>query len=335
MPADLRLQVILNMTAVYLQILLTYLLLAGPGSLRSVAFGGPGPLFARILAGSLLSMACLMIVGYYIGVINLELILGYLVIGYSLSFGVLVFNQRNRSQPSERIHPSPIHGGAGGAATYRRVTLGIIVLLGVVAVSRTIPLYFSRLPIGWDPSFHLILVQKIILEGVVPVDWRPFEPVTLNYPLGSHILIAMGALLSGQPAESVFMVAFPLMATLTTAVVYFLGRSLSGDARLGLAAAFCYGLLAKYGSLDYYRWGGLPNMIGMLYFIASIWVLAWLTYPVNIVVASIFLAAVYLVHHHSMVSVLLALVAIVATIWLSARGDQHTRRDAYSAKTWR
>ena len=73
----------------------------------------------------------------------------------------------------------------------------ILALAGFVFLVRFIPLLFVDLPHGTDPSFHLVFVQKIINENVLPKDWLPFESIPLNYSLGMHSFLALIADVSG------------------------------------------------------------------------------------------------------------------------------------------
>src|SRR5204863_5520077 len=116
-----------------------------------------------------------------------------------------------------------------------------------------------------DPSFHTLIAQKILNSGTIPTDWLPFETVKLNYPVGSHILIAETARLTRIPVYIVFKSLFPVLASLTTLSMYCLALRLLGNRHAAWCGAVAYSFFAVWGSLDYYRWGGLPNLLGMLF----------------------------------------------------------------------
>jgi hypothetical protein len=179
--------------------------------------------------------------------------------------------------------------------------LTLLILLAV-AFTRFAVALPQQLPHGeLDPTFHLLLARKIQLTHHAINDWQPFADVTLNYPTGSHTLLVILAAFSRLPLEDVFRLLLPTLGVLSTAQIYVLARRVMSSDAGALCAAAIYGLWAWYGSLDYFRWGGLPNELAMLFFIAalSIW-LDPLPAKKSIGLMAIFLAAMVLVHHHLM-----------------------------------
>jgi hypothetical protein len=190
---------------------------------------------------------------------------------------------------------------------------GIILVLLIVAASRFAVALPQSLPEGpFDPTFHLILARKIQLTQHCINNWQPFEDVTLNYPTGSHTLVVVLAALSRLPLHTVFKDLFPLLGILSTGAIYTLARRCAGDESVAPYAAAVYGLLAWYGSIDYFRWGGLPNELAMLLFIAmlSLW-LQPLVARIRIPLLAVLYAAVILVHHHVMLVSLLIVLALL------------------------
>jgi hypothetical protein len=176
------------------------------------------------------------------------------------------------------------------------------VILVVVGVSRFAFVLPERLPDGWDPAFHMILARKIQLTQHAIWDWRPFAEASLNYPTGSHLLIVILSGISRLPLPTVFKDLIPFLGVLTTAQVYLLGRRVTGSAQIGLYSAAAYGLWAWGGSIDYFRWGGLPNQLGMLLFLAVLSL--WLddgSPRRRMALMALLYAAIVLVHHHVMV----------------------------------
>jgi hypothetical protein len=179
----------------------------------------------------------------------------------------------------------------------------VLVILGLVAVSRFVPTVIHEWPPGWDPSFHLILAKKIALADRMIYDWTPFENVPLNYPLGSHFLVVLMSRLSGLPLHRVFQMLIPLIGVLTTAEVYLLCLRFRLDEEVAAFSALAYGFWAAYGSIDYYRTGGLPNALAMTFLVAIIALLAapgrsWK----HIALMALFFAAICMAHHHVMVT---------------------------------
>ncbi len=144
--------------------------------------------------------------------------------------------------------------------------LFLIALL--VFVLRFLPLLATDLPIGVDPTFHVLVASKIAEAGRIAGDLSPYEPILLNYPTGSHLLVA---LVSGDgPVHVAFKALFPLLAALTVLVLYALARRLTPRPRAALWTAVAYGFLADWGSLDLVRWGGLPTALSQLFLAAFV-----------------------------------------------------------------
>jgi hypothetical protein len=200
------------------------------------------------------------------------------------------------------------------------VDRGLIVVLLIVAVSRYAIALPQTLPKGWDPTFHMILAGKIQRSQHAISDWTPFEPVTLNYPTGSHTLLVVLSDLSGLPLQTVFKDLIPLLGVLTAAQISVLARRLTADAAAGCFAALAYGMWANAGSIGYYDWGGLPNELAMLLFLSMLCV--WLDDAPQrraIAAMAVFYAATILVHHHVMlVSAALLPVIVACSPWRAA-----------------
>lgn len=198
------------------------------------------------------------------------------------------------------------------------VWLGIILLL--VAVSRFWVALGHYLPPGWDPSFHLLLAKKLLVTGRMIDNWEPFEQIPLNYPLGSHLLVVNLARLSGLPLHTVFNLLIPFLGVVSTALIYALSLELSKSERVAVQAALAYGLWAVYGSIDYYRWGGLPNCLGMLFVVALLTLLAAEEWSrKHTALLSLFFVAVFFTHHHVMLAAGATLAALFAYYLLFER----------------
>jgi len=139
----------------------------------------------------------------------------------------------------------------------------LLAVLGLAAILRFLPLPFHQYPRGWDPYFHLLLVEKILSASGHIQDWLPFEDIPLRYPIGSHLLLAALSRLSTLPSHAAFKLLLALLGTLTCAQVYALVRSSTRDRQVALFSTAAFGFLALLGSLDYYRWGGLANLLGL------------------------------------------------------------------------
>jgi hypothetical protein len=196
---------------------------------------------------------------------------------------------RRRSQP-------PLLARPNGA----RIVLAAV--LTVCALSRFGVSLLDELPPGWDSAFHLILAKKLALTDHVIVDWRPFEDISLNYPLGSHGLVAVVSQLAHIPLHTAFKLLIPAFGVLTTGLVFLFAANVSGRDDVAAWSALAYGWWALYGSIDYYRWGGLPNAIAMAFLTAALAVIARPSAdrsPAPLV--AVLLASTVLTHHHVMI----------------------------------
>src|SRR5208283_28627 len=146
---------------------------------------------------------------------------------------------------------------AGESVALPRVALALI--LPAVVILQTDAIMHQLVPLGWDPSFHLLLAKKIALSDHLIRDWLPFEDAALNYPIGSHLLIALFARFSGVPLPRVFQYLMVTFSGVSALAVYALAAEYFGAELVGLYAAIAYSLWAFTGSTDYFRWGGLPN----------------------------------------------------------------------------
>ncbi len=191
----------------------------------------------------------------------------------------------------------------------------IILILFLVAAARFSIALPKPLPEGpYDPTFHLILAGKIQQTQHAIHDWQPFDSVALNYPTGSHTLLVVLSTLTGLPLHTVFKDLIPLLGVLSTAQIYLFARRAIADQSAPLWSAAAYGLWAWFGSNDYFRWGGLPNELGMLFFMTmlTLW-LDDLRDRIRIPIIGLIFASLILVHHHSMLvsGILLTVLTII------------------------
>jgi len=194
----------------------------------------------------------------------------------------------------------------------RRVDLTVLAIVVVAAGVRAAPLLLGGETLGGnDARFHNVLSQKILVEGKLGETWSPIASVPVVYTRGVHVLCAFIAAVSGVSVHEAFNALFPLIGALNVAVVYGIGVALFDSRGAGRLSAAAYAFLPAWGSLDYFRWGGLPNAVGMLLLCAVVWILvlqartapdggllrqlgtrwAW--------VGAFLVAATALVHHHS------------------------------------
>ena len=201
-----------------------------------------------------------------------------------------------------------------------RLNWALLIVLAMVWITRVGTVAGREVPKGWDASFHMILTQKILLSHQIITDWQPFEAIALNYPLGSHTLLASLAGITMLPPHQVFNLLFPMLGVLMTAEVYTLAVAASRRHALALLAAIAYAFLALLGSIDYVRWGGLPNAMGMLFLLSFLRLLIEREFPGRRWMMAMLVAAIILVHHHVMLTACIAMAGLVA--WALLKGDR-------------
>ena len=240
------------------------------------------------IEGVSLGFALLAVVGYWVAFVSVSLI----PIAVVAFFGIAVL--------AHVYLPRAETGEAPRGLAHPRLLLASV--LAVVAISRYALAVQSDLPLGWDPTFHLLLAGKIQQTNRVIDDWRPFADLTLNYPIGPHIMLAALSDVSHLPLHVVFRLLLPAVGVLTTAQIYLFATRLSQSPPLGLASAVAYGLWAWWGSIDYLRWGGLPNESGMFFLMAAMSsLMAKKQGKARTLLTSTFFAAVLVAHHHVMI----------------------------------
>lgn len=199
------------------------------------------------------------------------------------------------------------------------------ILLGSSAIYltlRCLPFIMRRLPIGWDAYFHMTISESILARGRAVHDWMPYENMPLNYPIGSHLLLALTQWLTNVRPHQFFELMVVLFTWLSGLQLFSLGSRATGDRQVGCYAALTYLFLGNLGSLHYAIWSGLPNLIGMYLFLGLLSALT-IDEPSRAratgVFAVYFLAACF-VHHHVMVTAGLCLGWTAAVLF--ALGDR-------------
>jgi hypothetical protein len=199
----------------------------------------------------------------------------------------------------------------------------LVVVLLLVATTRFGISLLHDLPPGFDPSFHLILVKKLATTGKMVFDWKPFEDISLNYPLGSHVLVAVIAQIAHLPLHTIFKLLIPAVGVLSTAQVYLFAEKITTRTEVAIFSALAYGLWAVYGSIDYYRWGGLPNLLAMAFFMAFLTLLADTHLSkVHSAILALLFVSIFFTHHHVMITCGLVLCALFIFHFFKCRNDR-------------
>jgi hypothetical protein len=206
----------------------------------------------------------------------------------------------------------PIASAADGS-----VQIWMVLILLLVGISRFAMALPRILPAGpFDPTFQLILSKQIQITHHA-IDHWPFANIPLNYPTGSNVLVVVLSGLSRLPLHTTFKDLIPLLGVLTTAQMYVFARRMTDNSLMALYSAAIYGLWAWFGSIDYFRWGGLPNELAMLLFITMLSVGG--SSRGSTLAMAICFAATVLVHHHVMVVSSIILLLIILWQWFHGK----------------
>jgi hypothetical protein len=214
----------------------------------------------------------------------------------------------------------------------RRVPVGIegdrvswigLAAVGVVVVA---PVVLFDAPRGHDPVFHSILTRKLLQEGRLVRDWKPYERVPVNYPQGSHLLLALTCQTAGLEPHTAFQANLAWSGLLETLALWTLAGAFATAPEYRLAAVVLHTAAARFGSpLHVQLWGGFPTLLGscLTWGLAALF-LSESRRPVLVGLAGgLGLTALLIVHH---LSALIA--AYLGSLWwgISLTGRSETER---------
>jgi len=169
-------------------------------------------------------------------------------------------------------------------------------LLAVVAAAYAIPVFSTDYPLGLDPTFHCILIQKILNSGSLAANLHPFEDITVNYSQGMHVFLAVLAKLSGQPPHLVFQTMhLPLMVAYS-AGVYLLAVRIFRNALVGFWAMLIFAFVDGF-FFSVYQWGGMPTEMSGLLGLGFLLCILGLRRRLEYVCAILICGAMLLTHH--------------------------------------
>ena len=208
-----------------------------------------------------------------------------------------------------------------------RIDRALALLALGAALIRFLPVLVQEFPPGWDPYFHLLVVRLIAQGGGHVATLAPFEDIPINYPTGTHLLLALIAKCTGASIYGVFQAVLAAFASLTCLQVYAWVHAASGNRRWALYAMAACAFLALQGSLDYYLWGGLPNLIGVYLLAGCLTIVAqreagerrwWLLPPMYLGIA--------LANHHVLMAAFAVLFALLVWLAFDAKRRDDARR---------
>jgi hypothetical protein len=301
----------------YLLFVLGVLLVASPGVICWTLLFPNDPAERRIAWGTVLGTATAVYVAEVCSYFHLSWFYGAWTAVMAASIGSFLW-----WRPQRQLDSRSRNDNADGAGLAARSSSILVLLLLTIGVLQILVVSRQSIPLGWDPSFHLLLAKKIALSDHFIRDWLPFDNAALNYPIGSHFLIVLFAWFSGLPLTLVFQLLTVTFCLLGTLAIYALAEEYFASSTIGLYAAIAYGGWAFWGSADYLRWGGLPNQLGMLMGLAILSLLIRTgEQKKSIALIGLLFASICLTHHHVMVTMGIILI-VQMLIFLAIRDPE-------------
>lgn len=283
-------------------------LFAAPGAMAATLLWPALGAGARALRGVLLGWAFLVLAAGTIGYLALWIVWPVFGVG-AAAIAILWWMRRRSGRGAELLLPKPAP-----------LDVSLLLVLLICGAARFAAARAHDLPAGWDPTFHLILIRKVLSAGKLVSDWRPLADVPLNYPLGSHALVALICSAGGIRPEAAFSLLLAFTGVVMTAQVAYLARRATGDMAAGTWAAMAFAFWCADGSIDYLRWGGLPNALAICFLLGLLDLLIEGD-PKKIVIicGGMLLGALVLAHHHVSIVAAVMMTAIGAWCWMRDR----------------
>jgi hypothetical protein len=265
-------------------------------------------LVARLALGFSLGLSLFIVGVWYVGVWSLD--------GVWLFWGVqcaaAAWLSRRRSEP---------HAAAGSHPDAqppqdRRWAWLVPLPLVAGAVVHLYAFFFSELPLGVDPAFHCVVAQRVRDVGRAVGELWPLEDLKLNYPIGSHLWLAVAARWTGLEVHQVFRHSFVIALSGMGLVVAACAERLFGSMRHAVAGSFAFVFASYQASLFPYTWGGLPSLLAMWQGLAALYALAGVPGPPGVLAGAILFGGMMLTHHHTLVALpAAAAVAVIFGYW--------------------
>jgi hypothetical protein len=223
----------------------------------------PGVVFARARGARLAGGACLSLGAHAALLSFFPAVAGWVLLVFDLAFTVFVLlaggDGRRRSPKAHPLRRL--------ARRIRRRALPAVAVLSVFASFSVLAVRHGS-PRGWDPTFHVLLVEKLA-SGERPTTWEPWEPVSVHYTLGADALVAHVAKTAGLRPHEAFLACFPFAYALAAwSALGALERATKSRlaALYGTVALFFLGLEVRL----MYHWGGLPTVLGIALGLAAV-----------------------------------------------------------------
>ena len=279
---------VLELTSQFAKLFAFYVIVVLPANWVALRRLSDESIFARLALGTAAGFGLFVVSAWYVGWWSFDYLIGFWLLE-ALAAGWL-----GRKSNSSRA--------AGEGPWFRHKAWLLSVPLLACALIQLYALQFSELPLGVDSSFHCAIGRRLLDAGQATMDMSPLEQMRLNYPIGSHLWLAVAAHWTGLEVHQVFRHSFPIGMMATALVIASWAQRLFGEPSHGIGAATAFLTCTYQASLLPYTWGGLPSLLAMSQGIAALYCAAFLGHRAGLILATLLLGTTAMIHHHTMVA---------------------------------
>jgi hypothetical protein len=285
-----------ELVAQFFKVLLFFTAMVAPATWVCLRRLPDRSIVGRLAIGVTLGFSLFVVEAWYVGLWSLDWLVGLWVGHYVVATWL---GRRSANNPAS------VHGVESGSydrrgSRYWRILLPLVAAI----VLQLYSLQFSQLPPGVDSSFHCVVAQRQLDAGRAMMDLWPLEELKLNYPIGSHLWLAVAARWTGLEVHEVFRHTFALALCGAALCVGAWTEKLFGLAGHAVAGAYAFVFLSHEASFFPYTWGGLPSALAMWQGLAAWYCLFHVAGRGGLATGSLLLAGVAMTHHHTMVALL-------------------------------
>ncbi len=261
-------------------------------------------IIARLALGTASGFSIFVVAAWYIGLWSLNGLIWFWLAQMILAtwFGRV-------SGPSDVTSDSDLDA----ARTRTRTSSLVLLPLCAGVLVQLYAMHFASLPPGVDSSFHCVVGQRQLDAGRATMDLWPLEELRLNYPIGSHLWLAVAAQWTGLEIHEVFKHSFTLALCGAALCVGAWSERVFGSAAHAVMGAFAFVFGSFQSSLFPFTWGGLPSALAMWQGLAALFCVLHVEGRAGWLIAAPLFAATAMTHHHTMVA-FLGGVGVVAVV---------------------
>ncbi len=142
--------------------------------------------------------------------------------------------------------------------------LAAIIVLGLVVITRLMPIGSVELPMWGDSYQHTMMAQLLVDNGGLFSSWRPYADLqTFTYHFGFHAAVAVLHWVSGLALPQATLWAGQMMNILAILALYPLAIRAGGNRWAGVISMLVAGLLSSM-PMFYVNWGRYTQLAGQV-----------------------------------------------------------------------